>query len=309
MPSWQELDADLSATGDAISVYVGPLDGAPVFTRSPDRPHYAASTMKVAVLAALHRAAEAGTVDLDAPVPVDNEFESARPGAPRFGCTDGQGDDRMVWDRLGGTASLRWLAERMILRSSNLATNLVLAHVGLPAVAEVWTLAGARHSVTARGIEDFAARDAGLDNLVTAADLAALLRAIALGARDPNPETRRSSCGAPFSVGRPATDPGRLAAPPTCTAMLDLLLAQERREDLAAGLPAGVPIAHKSGWVRGVRHGAGVVLPPDAAPYTVVVCVSADPAGPAVRGDRRAGWDAAARALIARVSATAWAAR
>jgi beta-lactamase class A len=165
----------------------------------------------------------------------------------------------------------------MIVKSSNLATNILLGHVGLPAVAGVWALAGARHSVTGRGIEDFAARDAGITNLVTAADLAALLGAIARGADQPGP----------------------ISSTDSCTAMLDVLLAQERREDLATGLPPGTRIAHKNGWVRGVRHGAGVVFPDDAPPYAVAVCVTTDGGVP----------DEEARRLIARASAAAWAAR
>ncbi|MBQ1011608.1 serine hydrolase, partial [Micromonospora sp. M51] len=243
--------------------------------------HYAASTMKVAVLAALHRAAEAGTLDLDAPVPVVNDFDSAQPGAPRFACAQPYDNDDAVWDRIGATASLRWLADRMIVRSSNLATNLVLGHVGLPAAAEVWALAGARTSVTGRVIEDFAARVAGITNTVTAADLAALLGALAIG----------------------ATTPGPLASPAACATMLDVLLAQEHREDLAAGLPEGTRIAHKNGWVRGVRHGAGVVLPDDAPPYVITVCTTTDLAD----GDDQVEDDACL--LLAHISAQVWAAR
>ncbi|MFG1885148.1 serine hydrolase [Micromonospora sp. NPDC049102] len=272
--SWDDLDAHLDTVPGTVSAYVGRLDAPPAWTRHARAGHYAASTMKVAVLAALYRAAEAGTLDLDADVPVVNEFDSAQPGAPRFSCAPHYDNDDAVWDRLGGTASLRWLAERMIVRSSNLATNLVIGHVGLPAVAEVWSLAGARDSVTGRGIEDFAARDVGITNTVTAADLAALLGALAGG----------------------ATTPGRLASPAGCAAMLDVLLAQEHREDLAAGLPEGTRIALKNGWVRGVRHGAGVVLPDDAPPYVIAVCTTTD---------LDDGDDDACR-LIARVSARVW---
>ncbi|MGC4770846.1 serine hydrolase [Micromonospora sp. DT44] len=275
--TWDDLDAFLDAVPGTVSAYVGRLDAPPSWTRHAHAGHYAASTMKVAVLAALHRAAEAGTLDLDADVPVVNEFDSAQPGAPRFSCAPHYDNDDAVWDRLGDTASLRWLAERMIVRSSNLATNLVIGHVGLPAVAEVWALADARDSVTGRGIEDFAARDAGITNTVTAADLAALLGGLASG----------------------VTTPGRLASPAGCAAMLDVLLAQEHREDLAAGLPEGTRIALKNGWVRGVRHGVGVVLPDDAPPYVIAVCTTTDlPDG-----------DDDACELLARVSARVWAAR
>ncbi|TDC36339.1 serine hydrolase [Micromonospora sp. 15K316] len=280
--TWEDLDAQLDTAPGTVSVYVGRPGAEPAWTRRADATHYAASTMKVAVLAALHRAAEAGTLDLDAPVPVVNAFDSAQPGAPRFTCAAHYDNDDAVWARVGGTAPLRWLAHRMIVRSSNLATNLVIGHVGLPAVAEVWSLAGARHSVTGRGIEDFAARDNGITNLVTAADLAALLGALATGADRPGP----------------------IASPAACAEMLDVLVAQEHREDLAAGLPPGTRIAHKNGWVRGIRHGAGVVFPDDAAPYAVVVCTTRDAEGTSGSED-----DADACALIADVSARVWAAR
>jgi beta-lactamase class A len=278
--TWDDLDVELAGTPGTISAYLGRLDSPPAYTRLPDAIHYAASTMKVGVLAALYRAADAGRLDLDAPVPVRNEFDSAQPGAPRFACAQDYDNDDAVWHRVGHTTSLRWLANRMIVKSSNLATNIVLSHVGLPAVAQVWSLAGARHSVTGRGIEDFAARDGGITNLVTAADLAALLSAIARGADHAGP----------------------IASPGTCAAMLDVLFAQEHREDLAAGLPPGTRIAHKNGWLRGVRHGAGVVFPDDAPRYAVVVCTTTEPA----TGEHPA--DRACR-LIARVAATSWAAR
>ncbi|MBM0233673.1 serine hydrolase [Micromonospora sp. STR1_7] len=279
--TWDDLDAHLDRVPGTVSAYVGRLDAPPTWTRHADAAHYAASTMKVAVLAALHRAAESGALELDARVPVVNEFDSAQPGAPRFSCARHYDNDDAVWDRVGDTAPLRWLADRMIVRSSNLATNLVIGHVGLPAVAEVWAAAGAHGSVTGRGIEDFAAREAGITNTVTAADLAALLGALATG----------------------ATTAGRLASPAACTAMLDVLLAQEHREDLAAGLPDGIRIAHKNGWVRGVRHGAGVVLPDDAPPYLIAVCTTTDLAG----GDDDVEDDACR--LLAHVSAQVWAAR
>lgn len=251
----------LDSLPPGVSVYIGPLGGPARYTRLPDQTHYAASTMKVAVLAALHRSG----ADLDGEVPVHNVFVSAAGGM--FGCTRDYDSDKGVWERLGGTAPLGWLAERMITKSSNLATNIVLGHVGLDAVAEVWALAGARHSVTRRGIEDYAARDAGLDSLVTAADLAALFTAIVTGALGP-PD-----------------------------GMVATLLRQERTEDLAAGLPQGTRIAHKNGWVDGVRHGAGVVFPDDAPPYAIAVCTTSELS------------DADACGLIARVSAAAWEAR
>lgn len=275
---WAALEQDLAEAPGTVSVYCGRLGRAPDYTRLPDAEHYAASTMKVAVLAALYRTG----ADLDAEIPVRNTFASAAPHAPAYGCQRGYDNDDAVWDRLGGTASLGWLARRMIVRSSNLATNLVLAEVGLPAVAEVWKRVGARHSMVARGIEDSAAADAGIANLVTAADLAALLTAIALG-------------GQP---GAAPVDP--LASVEQCRQMVEILLAQEGVEDLAAGLPPGTRIAHKNGWVRGIRHGAGVVFPDDAPPFVLAVCTTT----PWAINEQ----DDAACQLVAQVARTAWSA-
>lgn len=258
----------LEGTPGLVSVSLGRLGAAPACTRLPDAPHYAASMMKVAVLVAVYRAADAGTVDLDAPVPVVNDFASALGDGSRYAGDPGYDNERDVWDRLGGGAPARWLARRMIVRSSNLASNLLVALVGPPAVAEAWRLAGATGSVTARGIEDRAARAAGLDNTVTAADLARLLSGVAAG-----------------------TVAGRRS----CAEMLGVLAAQEHRADLALGVPAGVRVAHKSGWVTGVRHSAGVVLPDDAPPYVLAVCTTGGPDD--------------AGALIARLSRLAWVAR
>ncbi|HEY2674609.1 MAG TPA: serine hydrolase [Rugosimonospora sp.] len=269
----------LDGVPGTVSVWYAPLGSAiPRYARLADEPHYAASTMKVALLVALHRAHEAGRLDLDAPVPVRNRFASALPGAPEFSLA-GPGDDNddAVWDRLGGEASLGWLAERMIVRSSNLAANIVLAHAGADEAARVWRLAGATRSTTPRGIEDAAARDAGIDNLITAADLGRLLDALATGT---------------------------LAGPSGTARMLATLQAQERREDLAAGLPPDARVAHKNGWVHGIRHAAGVVFPRDADPYTIVVCTTTPLAGTAGSDGRDAACD-----LIARIARASWDAR
>ncbi|WP_035792194.1 serine hydrolase [Kitasatospora mediocidica] len=245
-----------------LSVYLAPLGAGPCFQREPDRPYYAASTMKVAVLAALYRSG----LDLDTPVPVTNAFRSAAPvPAPSYGIPPDWETDAETWHLLGTRASLRRLARQMIVHSSNLATNTILDHVGFDAVNEVWRLAGALHSVTRRGIEDAAARAVGLTNLVTAADLARLVTWL----------------------------PGEL---------LELLAANVHDVDLAAGLPAGTPIAFKNGWITGIRHSVGVVRPPDSPAYVIAVCY----AGPLANGD--ATGDPAAR-VLARVSAGVWSRR
>jgi hypothetical protein len=52
-------------------------------------------------------------LDLDAPVPVFNSFPSAVPGTT-FRNSIAMDSDLQPWRRLGGEATLRWLANRMI---------------------------------------------------------------------------------------------------------------------------------------------------------------------------------------------------
>jgi beta-lactamase class A len=221
-----------------VSIWCGPVNGPAAFARAEHEAHYAASMMKVPVLVALHRKG----FDPNKRVAVHNDFASASPQRAKFGLNPRHDEDDEVWLRLDDTAPLGWLADRMITRSSNLAANLVLEHVGLDAVATVWRGVGASVSRVDRGIGDTDAAEAGVTNTVGAADLAALFGAI-------------------------TTDQHR-------DAMLATLFAQKRTEDLAAGLPQGTRVAHKNGWVRGVRHAAGVVFADDAPPFVLAVCAT-----------------------------------
>ncbi|MEK2475958.1 serine hydrolase [Streptomyces noursei] len=240
-----------------LSVAVAPWQRPPVILRNADVPHYAASTMKVAVLAAVHRSG----LDPDREVPVVNRFASAADGSythSRAGDSDPE-----PWELLGRTAPLGWLAGRMVSHSSNLATSLCLTAVGHAAVAEVWRRAGASAaSRSPRGVEDAPARAAGLDNRVTAHDLIRLL---------------------------PSLEPEVLAR----------LEHNAPRVDRAAGLPPGTRRASKNGWFPGVRHGVGLVHPPDAPPYALAICYT----GPLANGQ---DVDDPAARLLARLSSRVW---
>lgn len=232
--------------GGTVSVWAGPLAGPPAFTHRADEQHYAASTMKLALVVAAFRRAEAGEIDLDATVTIHDDFAS-QVGGGRFQMDRDDDSDLEVWRRSGQQVALRWLCYRAIVRSSNLATNLVLEVVGLDAVAATLEAAGSTRSTVTRGIEDTAARDAALQNIVTAADLAGQLQALAAGT---------------------------LCSPDGTREILDVLAAQQINDAIPAGLPPGTKVAHKSGWVEGISHDAGIIYPADGPPYVLVVCTT-----------------------------------
>ena len=250
-----------------VSVWYGGVDGTSWAGHDEQATHYAASTMKLPLLAAAYLRAERGELDLDTEVPVHNDFRSALDGSP-FQLAQKDDQDDETWARVGHRQTLRELARHAIVKSGNLATNLLLEHVGPGAVAEVLSRAGcSTETVLPRGIGDAAARDSGLDNLVTAADLALVMGAVA---------------------------DRRLAQPATCAAVEEVLLGQEHRDGIPAGVPAGTAVANKTGWVDGVTHDVALVRPMDREPYVLAVCTTL-----AVPED-------SAHALIAAVSAAVW---
>jgi beta-lactamase class A len=234
----------------------------------PDSRHYSASTMKLPILVAAHRRAERGEVDLDDRVPVHDDVDSVLAGV-RFRVDPGEDSDPETWAAMGHAVPLRDLVERMVTVSGNLATNLVLEQVGLAEVGAVLSDAGcSERTQVVRGIEDYAARDAGIDNLVTADDLARLMVALA---------------------------EGRLAGPEATAACERTLRAQTYRDGIPAGLPGGLVVGNKTGWIDGVNHDVALVRPPGLPPVGVAVLVTA----PGLPSEREQG--------IARVTRAAWA--
>jgi beta-lactamase class A len=206
-------------------------------------PMHAASTMKVPVLLELFRRADVGMLSLDDSVTVHTQFRSLV-GDTLYALRPQTDSDSTLYARAGGRASLRSLARLMIVRSSNLATNLLLERVPAADVMATMARIGAPDMVVRRGVEDGPAFRLGLNNTATAEALATVLEAI----------------------GR-CTVASRAA----CDAMLEILSAQEFRDAIPAGLPAGTRVAHKTGWITGIQHDGAIVLPAGRPPYVLVI--------------------------------------
>jgi beta-lactamase class A len=132
----------------------------------------------------------------------------------------------------------------MITKSSNLATNLLLDVIGIHSVQlalEELDIDGIR---VLRGVEDQAAFDANLNNEVTANGLMKLLRVIAEGK----------------AYSQTASDE-----------MLGIMLDQQYRAGIPAGLPKAARVAHKTGNISTVHHDAGIVYLEGRKPYVLVI--------------------------------------
>lgn len=245
----RELLSSTPTRAGTVSAWEAGLDGVVVLDRDSAAVHYAASTMKVPLVLAAYRRHERGEIDLDAEVAVHNRFASAADGSPYSLDQDDDQDD-WTWDRVGRTVALRTLADHALVCSGNLATNLVLEHVGAAEVARVLADAGCSPATqVVRGIEDITAARAGINNLVTAADLGRVL----LGMAD------RS-----------------LASDVSCTEIESVLARQEHREGIPAGLPAGTYVANKTGWVEGITHDMALIRPEGRPPYVLVVLTTVE---------------------------------
>ena len=227
---------------EAAVAYIDLATGDTLFF-SADSSFHAASTMKVPVMVELFRSAQAGRISMGQGILLVNQFASIVDGSP-YSLDPAADGDTVLYRRIGERVPVDTLLRLMITRSSNLATNTLIALVGAVEVTRAMRGLGAERIEVRRGVEDGKAYDRGLNNTTTARDLAMILRAI----EEAN--------------GISAADRQH---------MLDILLAQEFNQKIPAGVPRGVRVAHKTGEITAHSHDAAIVYPPNRRPYVLVV--------------------------------------
>src|SRR4051812_19961108 len=161
----------------AIGVAVRDLETEFRFSLRGDRWFHAASTIKVAVLLAVFRAADQGRLRLDDSLHVRNRFFSAADGAA-FRVSQDRDATPELHVAIGRTAKISALAHAMIVGSSNLAANLLLDFVGLEYARTVLQEAEVDGVKLRRGVEDHGAHEQEINNEATADGLLNLLSAI-----------------------------------------------------------------------------------------------------------------------------------
>lgn len=252
--------------GAEVAVSVRDLQSGLALDVDGDADFHAASTMKLAVMLEVLRAVDEHRLALDQGILLVNRFHSIVDGSP-YTLDAGDDSDSASYARVGQRVPVRELLERMIVRSSNLSTNALIALVGAERANETAHRLGATRMRVLRGVEDGKAYAAGLNNTTTSADLATLLLRI---------------------------ERGDALRPESARLMREILLRQELNDEIPAGVPAGTPVAHKTGSITATLHDAAIVYPPGRKPYVLVVLTRGIPD------------QAVARRLIASISRGAW---
>jgi beta-lactamase class A len=231
----------------AIAIALHDLETGFRFSLRGDRWFHAASTIKVAVLLAIFRAADQGRFSLDDSLHVRNRFFSAADGS-LFHLNQDRDAMPELYAAIGRTAKISSLAHGMICGSSNLATNLLLEFVGVDYARAVLRQAQVDGVELRRGVEDHAAHERGINNEATADGLLSLLSAIR----------------GDFLTSGSKRD------------VIRILLEQRFNSMIPAGLPAHATVAHKTGEISTACHDVGIVYLPEREPYIAAILTEFD---------------------------------
>ena len=234
--SVEDIVARIPGTTGVLARTMDPAQPAAVVVRG-DEQFASASVIKLAIMATVFRAYDAGTAK-----PTDTVRTRA---SDLIG-----GSDILAGSRPGQAWRLDTLVDAMIHVSDNAASNTLISAFGVGAINATMKLAGMENSRLGRHFADVVPAWRKSENIVTPHDVATLLFQIEKGARE-GTRTIVSSLG--------------------CRRMIDVMLGNDDATKIVRGLPPGTPCAHKTGEIDGVRNDAAIVDPFGDVPYLLVV--------------------------------------
>lgn len=245
----KNIEAELQIPGATIAIAFKNIETGEALYINERTEFHAASTMKTPVLIELYKQAEAGKISLEDSITVENKFKSIVDGS-FFELDPADDSEKELYKKTGEKESIGRLAYEMIIRSSNLATNLLIELVSPGEIMNTMHELGVHNLKVLRGVEDNKAFQKGMNNVTNAADLAKLFELMA---------------------------GGQLISPRASNEMIHILLDQQFKEIIPAGLPPDVKVAHKTGSITGIQHDSGIVLLPDGRKYVLVLLSRFDP--------------------------------
>jgi beta-lactamase class A len=204
---------------------------------------HAASTMKTPVMIEVYKQAAEGNFELNDSIPIINEFRSILDGS-LYSMDLGVDSQEELYKQIGQKTTIYELMYQMIIKSSNLATNILIEEVDAKKVTQTMRSLGAADIEVLRGVEDQKAYDAGMSNTVTAFDLMVIMEAIARG---------------------------KAVSSEASSQMVKILSDQFFKDLIPKYLPEGVKVAHKTGSITGVQHDSAIVELPNGNRYVLVI--------------------------------------
>ena len=238
-----------SIRAEQISIAIHDLASGNEILVRPDAPYHPASTFKIGVMMEAFHQAGAGEFSLDDTLLVKNEFHSIADDS-LFELSQEDDSETDLYNLIGERLPLHELVVQMIVASSNLATNLLIEKVSAARVTAFMKELGAPDLLVQRGVEDNKAYAFGMNNSATARSLMQVLVRLA---------TRS------------------IVSPAASDEMIAILSQQHFNEGIPAKLPAGVGVAHKTGWNENLYHDAAILYPPEHDPYVLVIMTSCLP--------------------------------
>ncbi|MDI6848788.1 MAG: class A beta-lactamase-related serine hydrolase [Candidatus Saccharicenans sp.] len=192
----------------------------------------AASLIKIPIMVACFKAAEDGLLNLEQKYVLRRQDRVGGSGLLR----------RM---KNGRTFTFSELVDYMVTQSDNIATNVIINHLGFDYIRKVFEELGLKDTVLDRLMMDFRAREEGLGNYTSAREMTELLEMIYHG---------------------------RCLSAWISEKCLDVLKRQRINDRLPRFLPREARVAHKTGQEREVCHDAGIVFSPNGD-YIITVLV------------------------------------
>ncbi len=238
------LDNILGNTKDKlIAVAFQDLETGKDFFLNADEALHPASTFKVHVMMEVFRQDNEGLLSLEDRLPIMNSFTSIADQS-KYSLDVKDDAEQTLYPRMGEKETISELTRLMIVRSSNLATNILIEKVGTKKIQKFIQWLGIEGVTIRRGVEDGKAFQKGMNNSATARGLTQTMHLIA----------RKKV------VSKAASEK-----------MIEILLGQEFNESIPALLPNSVKVAHKTGWNNDIYHDTGIVFPEDRKPYILSI--------------------------------------
>lgn len=226
-----------------IAVAVHDLDTDKEIHINADESFHPASTYKVHVMMEVFHQAQQGLLSLEDRLRITNSFTSIADGG-KFSLVESDDAEQTLYPRVGVSESIAELTRLMIVRSSNLATNILLEKLGTKNVNDFIRALGIQGVSVIRGIEDNAAFGRGMNNSATARGLTQTMTLIA---------------------------ERKVVSKEDSDKMIEIMIRQEFNESIPALLPQSVKVAHKTGWTGIVYHDTGIVFPDGQKPYAISI--------------------------------------